>query len=146
METHLSYPILAYYRSQHVSLNWLAALTTIVDTSAVVIAAKPEGEAEAAELTYAIGQHAFADLAHQFRARPHTQERGRLSDADFAILRSIFERGGVEIVNEETMRSRLDRLRHRYEPYALALAQGLALSLPEWVPERLREAEPARVH
>jgi hypothetical protein len=146
METHLSYPILAYYRSQHVSLNWLAALTTIVDTSAVVIAAKPEGEAEAAELTYAIGQHAFADLAHQFHARPHMKERGRLSDADFAILRSILERGVAELVDEETMRSRLDRLRHRYEPYALALAQALALSLPDWVPERLRETEPARVH
>ncbi len=52
----------------------------------------------------------------------------------------------AELGDEETMRSRLDELRHRYEPHALALSQALALSLPDWVPERLREIEPARVH
>ena len=31
METHLSYPILGYFRSQHINQNWLAALTTVVD-------------------------------------------------------------------------------------------------------------------
>src|ERR1051326_4123118 len=63
METHLSYPILGWYRSQHVSQNWLAALTAMVDVAAFVTAVESDGEVEAAELTYAIGQHALADLA-----------------------------------------------------------------------------------
>ena len=32
LESHLSYPVLTYYRSQHERQSWLAALTTILDT------------------------------------------------------------------------------------------------------------------
>ena len=39
LESHLSYPALAYFRSQHRNESWLAALTTILDTSAFVIPA-----------------------------------------------------------------------------------------------------------
>src|SRR5439155_8321727 len=71
METHLSYPILAYFRSQHLNQNWLATLTTILDATAFAIAAAPTGtEAEAAEATFAIGRHAVADLAFTLRTRP----------------------------------------------------------------------------
>ncbi len=38
---HLSYPILGWFRSQHVNQNWLAALTTIVDASAYALAYGP---------------------------------------------------------------------------------------------------------
>ena len=41
METHLSYPILGYFRSQHVDQNWLAALTTIVDSPRYALAYVP---------------------------------------------------------------------------------------------------------
>src|SRR5204863_6718456 len=30
LESHLSYPVLAYYRSQHSNQSWLAAMTTIL--------------------------------------------------------------------------------------------------------------------
>ena len=34
LESHLSYPVLTYYRSQHERQSWLAALTTVLDTCA----------------------------------------------------------------------------------------------------------------
>ena len=54
METHLSYPILGYFRSQHVNQNWLAALTTIVDACAYALAYGPEDSTQAPELTFRI--------------------------------------------------------------------------------------------
>src|SRR2546428_12982063 len=36
LESHLSYPVLAYYRSQHQAQSWLEALTTILDTCALI--------------------------------------------------------------------------------------------------------------
>ncbi len=69
METHLSYPILGWFRSQHVNQNWLAALTTIVDSCAYAIAYGPDDAVEASELTYRIGRHALADLAYAFGPR-----------------------------------------------------------------------------
>ena len=83
METHLSYPILGYFRSQHVNQNWLAALTTIVDASAYALAYGPEGSTEGAELTFRIGSHALGDLAYTLSTRrvqrdPEPRSRDRL--------------------------------------------------------------------
>ena len=38
LESHLSYPLLSYYRSQHDNQSWVAALTMMLDTSAFLIA------------------------------------------------------------------------------------------------------------
>src|SRR5919206_38198 len=81
METHLSYPILGWYRSQHVNQNWLAALTAMVDVAAFITAVEADGESEAAEITFAIGRHALADLSLQYRVKYGRVER--VSDADF---------------------------------------------------------------
>src|SRR5262249_12251993 len=37
LESHLSFPVLSYYRSQHDNQSWLAAVTTILDTCALLI-------------------------------------------------------------------------------------------------------------
>jgi hypothetical protein len=143
METHLSYPQLAYYRSQHVNQNWLAALSTIVDTSAAVLAAVPEGDAISAENTYAIGRHAFADLAHQFRVRRDHSPR-RLTDEAFSLLRDAFESENKHLVDRDTMRRRLDGFRAEYEPNALGLSEWLGLPLSEWVASDVLQREQRR--
>jgi hypothetical protein len=38
LESHISYPVVAYFRSQHDNESWLSALTTVIDATAVVIA------------------------------------------------------------------------------------------------------------
>src|SRR4029079_15612863 len=37
LEGHISYPVLLYFRSQHDNQSWLATLTTILDTCALMI-------------------------------------------------------------------------------------------------------------
>ena len=128
METHLSYPLLSFYRSQHVGQNWLAALTAMVDVSAFVKATTPD--VDGADITYRIGRHALADLAHQFSLEP--AEVDRLTDEEFADLFAILERSTVANVDSETARRHLDHLRAEYEPNAQALADFLALELPPW--------------
>ncbi len=132
METHLSYPLLAYYRSQHVNQNWLAALTTIVDTSAAVVAALPEGDPAIAEQTYSIGRHALSDLAHVFNVRPGSVDR--LTDEAFDGVWDALESHERTTTDRATMRSRLDHLREAYEPNAIGLSVALALPLPAWAP------------
>ena len=143
METHLSYPLLAFYRSQHVNQNWLAALTAMVDVAAFVKATLHDS-VDAADITFRIGRHALADLALQFRLEPVAVDR--LSDADFAELFAIVDRSTAENVDSATAQRRLARLREEYEPNAQALADFLALELPPWFhSEHAREeAEPHR--
>jgi hypothetical protein len=134
METHLSYPSLAYFRSQHVNQNWLAALCTILDASSFAVAAAPVGAVEEARYTFAISRHAIADLAYTFRVKPAAEPLDRLPAADFSALIEEVGRSGVELRGTpEEIRDRLERLRALYEPYAQVLAAHLELALPPWL-------------
>src|SRR5207247_8467863 len=116
METHLSYPILSYFRSQHLNQNWLAALTAVLDTCSFTIAATPEvGAAEAAEVTYAIGRHALADLSFMFNAKPIKPDPSRLGDEEFAELWALAANSGLEMRDRAEAREQLDELRKKYE-------------------------------
>jgi hypothetical protein len=141
IETHLSYPILGYFRSQHVDQNWLAAMTAVVDACAYALAYGPDGSTEAAELTFRIGRHALADLAHAFSTRrlerdPEPRSRERLSREDLAELRSRLEGSGLHSdADEEACAEHLEELRQSYEPYAIAISRHLSLDLPDWLAE-----------
>ncbi len=140
METHLSYPILGYFRSQHVNQNWLAALTTIVDASAYALAYGPRGSTEGAELTFRIGSHALGDLAYTLSTRrverdPEPRSRDRLPPEDLAELRGRLEGSGLHSeADDEVCAERLTELRAKYEPFAIAISRHLALDLPDWLP------------
>jgi hypothetical protein len=138
METHLSYPQLAFYRSQHVNQNWLAALVTVLDTSAFAIAVAPE-RTPSAEVTFAIGRHALADLAYSFRARPEDGDGERLDAATFERLQAKISDAGLDVVEPAAARAKLGELRELYEPYAEALSHSLALTLPAWIREERTE-------
>ena len=150
METHLSYPILGYFRSQHINQNWLAALTTIVDASAYALAYGTDNHTEAAELTFRIGGHALGDLAHTFNRRQlkralEPRSRDRLPRSDLSELRRRLEGSGLHSeADEEACAERLEELRSSYEPYAIALSRHLALELPDWLAgDEAREEWPA---
>jgi hypothetical protein len=138
METHLSYPQLAFYRSQHVNQNWLASLVTVLDTSAFAIAVAPE-RTTAAEVTFAIGRHALADLAYAFRASPDPDAPQRLDAESFERLRVKISEAGLEVAEPDGARAQLDELRELYEPYAQALSESLALPLGAWTWEERSE-------
>jgi hypothetical protein len=134
METHLSYPILGYFRSQHVNQNWLAALMTVVDTSAFAIAYAPDGAVNAAGFTFAIGRHALADLAHSYRAPTSTDAGERLPADRLAELCRKLQEEGLELRGSDEAAAKLGKLRGSYERYAVAIARQLALPLPGWLP------------
>src|SRR5262249_13983546 len=57
LESHLSFPLLAYFRSQHDNQSWVAALTTILDVCALVVARIESTAMPAARLTFAMAPH-----------------------------------------------------------------------------------------
>ncbi len=70
LESHISYPLLCYFRSQHNNQSWISALTAILDTSALLIAGVRGHEARQAQLTFAMARHALVDLAQIFSLAP----------------------------------------------------------------------------
>src|SRR5207248_10057596 len=88
MESQLSYPVLSYFRSQHDNQSWLAALTTILDASALVMAGVDGIRDEQARLTFAMARHAVVDLAQVMRAQYDAHTRDRLPAAELKRLRA----------------------------------------------------------
>ncbi len=79
LESHLSYPLLAYFRSQHDNQSWLASLTTILDTCALTLAGVEDLQAprrHQARLTYAMARHAAVDLAQILLTKPSPPTAG----------------------------------------------------------------------
>ncbi len=133
LESHLSFPVLAYYRSQHNNQSWLAALTTILDASALMIVGIAGAPARQAQLTFAMARHAVADLALTFRRRPRRPAQDRLSSDDLSRVRQTLVAAGVRLREGNAAEQRLAELRDMYEPYLNALAEYLCIDLPPWI-------------
>jgi hypothetical protein len=131
LETHLSYSMLAYFRSQHSNQSWIAALTTVLDACALLIAGTEGAIARQARLTFAIARHAVVDLAQVFSTPPQAPP-DRLPAPVLARLRAELEGAGLVLAQGPEMEGRLADLRRMYEPFAVALSRHLLQPLPQW--------------
>jgi hypothetical protein len=135
LESHLSYPVLRYYRSQHDNQSWVAALTTILDTTATLIAAEM-ADGYQARLTFAMARHAAVDLVLVTQTPPRAPAFDRLPPPDFARLREWLTTGGENVRDEPAMAKTLTDLRALYEPFVHVLAKHHEFALPLFVPEK----------
>ncbi len=133
LESHLSYPILAYYRSQHDQQSWVEALTVILDTSALILTGIEGLADEPARFTFAMARHAVVDLALVIGIPPTTGVN-RLSAAEFAHLRDVLAASGIHLREGTATEQKLAALRETYEPFVSALADRMLVSLPPWIP------------
>ena len=134
LESHLSYPVLAYYRSQHEEQSWIAGLTTILDVSALLLVAIDGAPTRPARLAFAMARHAAADLSHILGTRPRSAAPERLSVADLAHLRAVLAQAGIPLREGPEADRMLSHLRQMYEPFVSALADWLLMPLPPWLP------------
>ncbi|MGB6716719.1 MAG: potassium channel family protein, partial [Candidatus Acidiferrales bacterium] len=134
MESHLSYPVLCYFRSQHNNQSWLAALTTVLDVSALLIA-YGQGELKwQAKLTFAISRHALVDLSQVLNTPPREFEEERLPPNELQELRALLIAAELSTCCPDEDQ-RLAELRRMYEPYARALSDRLLMPIGKWAPE-----------
>src|SRR5262245_16491530 len=132
LESQLSYPVLAYYRSQHDNQSWLAALTTILDASWLVIVGVENACARQARLTFAMARHAVVDLAQVLGRPPLAPPEERLPAADLARLRAGLAAVNVVLDAGAGADDKLTELRRMYEPFVATLSEHLLMPLPAW--------------
>jgi hypothetical protein len=140
LESHLSYPALSFFRSQHNNQSWLGALITILDASALVIAGVDGLRYEQAKISFAMARHAVVDLAQIVNARYDPNSPDRLPEAELKRLRQKLAERGVKVGEGAAFEEKLAHLRSLYEPYALAIALNLSITLPPWIhPDRQKD-------
>ena len=140
LESHISYPVLSFFRSQHSNQSWLGALTTMLDVTSLILIGVEGVHPGQAKLTFAMARHAAVDLAQVVNARYDPQTPERLLDADFDGLRAALAAAGLNLRGDDEARQKLDRLRSMYEPYVHGVGRNLMLTLPPWRhPEKTRD-------
>jgi hypothetical protein len=137
LETHISYPILCYYRSQHDNQSWLSALTCILDACSLLITTVEGPSTRQAQLTFAVARHVLVDLGHVFHLEGDEQRyrdnaATRLSDDEFGELCHLLGDSGFSLCSSSDTRTRLSAIRKLYEPHSHAMGDYLRLDLPRW--------------
>jgi len=134
LESHLSYPILCFFRSQHDNQSWLASMVAILDTCVLVIAGVEGVDPFQARLTFAIGRHALVDLSQALRLRPGPAGRHRLTSQELGELRAWLTGSGARLTEGPEADAKLAELRDLYAPYAQELSRLLLMPLAPWLP------------
>lgn len=131
MESHLSYPVLCYFRSLHNNQSWLASLTTVLDVTSLLLVYGEGSLRWQANLTFAISRHAIVDLAQVLNVPPAKEFQERLSPEHALQLRALLSGAGLAPRAGDDAQ-RLTELQHMYEPYVIALGKRLQMAVPAW--------------
>jgi Ion channel len=132
LESHISYPVLSFFRSQHSNTSWLGTLQTMLDVTSLLITGVDGIHPGQARVTFAMARHAAVDLAQTVNARYDPLAPERLTDAGFDTLRDTLAAAGLKLQNTEEARRKLTKLRSMYEPYLHSMARNLMVALPPW--------------
>jgi hypothetical protein len=135
LESHLSYPMLAYYRSQHDDQSWLAALAAVLDACALVLVGVPEGRPLQARMTFATLRQVVVEMARSLQISASNERAGLALAADgYPAMMVIFEEGGVPWRPGADTEETLAAMRATYAPLLHGLADYLMTPLPGLAP------------
>jgi len=146
LESQISYPQVAYFRSQHGKQSWVSSLTTVLDVSALVLSGVDGIPTWQARLTFAIARHAAVDLSQILGAPPRPSARMRSVSAESLV--AAFTGAGLSFPDPADTARRLEQYRQMYEPYVAGIAHQVSMELPSWTRDTQRrdnwEATPKR--
>ncbi len=136
LESHLSYPMLAYYRSQHDNQSWLAALAVMMDVCAMILVGMETIPPFQARMTFSMTRQVLVEMAGSFLIEPSRYDnKDRLPLEVWHRIMVEFAEAGVAWTDNPSTRDTLAALRATYEPLLDGLSRRLLLPLPGWMPE-----------
>ncbi|MGA2003799.1 MAG: potassium channel family protein, partial [Terriglobales bacterium] len=133
LSSHISYPALLYFRSQHGNQSWLGALTAMLDVTSLVMTGVDGIHADQAKLTFAMARHAAVDLAQVVYSQYSPHDDDRLTAENWSRLKTELAWRGVTLTDRPDAADRLAELRRVYEPYVHGLSRRLLMQLPPWI-------------
>ena len=143
LESHVSYPLLCYYRSQHDNQSWLSALVCILDACALLITTMEGEPVRQAQLTFAMARHALIDLGHIFSIGADTGDAGKMPErlpiAEFTKLCDTLGEMHMRLCGDPASHTKLTAIRALYEPHAYAICTFLRLDMPLWAADQKKD-------
>lgn len=132
-ESHSSYPMLAFYRSQHRNNSWLASLAIMLDVSTLLLVGAEDVDLLQAASSYAAAQKVLVELTQAWDVKAtRSMTKDRKGPSDLAQIQAFFQAAGLGWQNSRDASSAIARLRLNYEPMLEGLSAYLLLPLPRW--------------
>jgi hypothetical protein len=146
LDSHLAYPVLAYFRSSHANDSWIGSLGAVMDAASLVLTTVEDGPKGWAKLLQAVGGHCLEDLVIYFRL-PDEQLVG-VERWEFEAARDRLARAGYRLRDPEESWREFSALRSRYAGRVNALARYWVSPPGQWIGDRspLRAARPDGSH
>ncbi|HUX87964.1 MAG TPA: ion channel [Chloroflexota bacterium] len=134
LDSHLAFPILAYFRSSHENDSWVSSLGAVMDASTLVLTVVEGGPKGRAKLFQAVGGHCLEDLV-QYMEVPAEDGVG-IERSEFDEARQRLSRAGWELRDAEEAWADFSRLRSTYAGRVNALARYWATPPAQWIGDR----------
>jgi Ion channel len=137
LETHLSYPLIAFFRSPHDNTSWVTSLGAVLDAATLVLSSVAVTDDEAcggaARMLYATGTHAVEDLFIYFRF-PERQVVIEREEFD-GVLEDLRD-AGVPLKPADDAWKAFGEMRLAYSGRLNALAMRVAAPPALWIGDR----------
>jgi len=134
LDSHMAFPILAYFRSSHDNESWVSALGAVLDATTLVTTTIRGGPHGPAKMMFAMGRHLVEDLARFFRIE---------SDHDPGVERYEFDQArerlagaGWSLLGPEESWVAFSRLRAQYAVALNNMAKWWAAPPTQWIGDR----------
>ena len=141
MESHLAYPILAYFRSSHDYESWVGTLGALLDAASLVVSTlEPQGLSNSqtlgqARVMYELGRHLTYDFAHYFDLE-HDESTPGIERSEFQDALERLRAEGYQLVDESAAWAKFSELRSAYASALNAMARWLEIPPVQWVGDR----------
>jgi hypothetical protein len=134
LDTHLAYPMLAYFRSSHDNDSWISSLGAVMDAATLVLTTIEDGPKGWAKLSRAVGGHCLEDLVQYFRLPDEPEVGVERWEYDEACRRLAL--AGFRLGDPEDAWIHFSRLRMEYAGRVNALARNWASPPAQWIGDR----------
>ena len=134
LDTHIAYPLLAYFRSSHDNESWISALGAVLDATTLVLTTVEDGPHGPGKMMFAMGTHLVEDLGRFFR-RQGDHEVG-VERYEFDQAREALAAVGWELRPAEDSWKGFSRLRAQYAGTLNNMAKWWAIPPTQWIGDR----------
>jgi hypothetical protein len=134
LESHLSYPLLVYFRSSHDNEAWPNSFGAVMDAAALVLTTVEGGPVGQARLMYKVGAHLIADMGQYYRFE--REQFPGVEHDEFVEAYGRLRAAGYRLRDPDAAWEAFTGLRTVYAPWLNRLARALALPPAPWIGDR----------
>jgi hypothetical protein len=135
METHLAYPILAYFRSTHDNQSWIGTIGALLDASALLITTVDAGAVGSSKMLNRLGRHLVNDFASYYHFEDEIGAVG-IERGEFENAHARLGATGLKLRNLDEAWAAFAALRATYAQPLNAMAVWWRIPPALWIGDR----------